>query len=329
MRHVGPSGAGGRIHGRDRRLRRRRQGSGRAVAAPRSPTPGSRDASAFRTVVVNFDPDTAGANAARKVPSSCFSMRACMCGCSTLDGGLDPDEYVKQNGAEAYRARAGRRAAGISTGWPTARARKFDMRSSDGRMDAFKFLLPAVEKDPRQTGARRDRQRSRRVSGGRAGPGARTIQTRGGRAAGARTASAAPKPSGIPAIERMLLNALMSSEQARRGGAAAPRRLRHGRASPRSEIFDALRHLQRPVPMTFSAARRPAFTRTARDLLHQIVAADEMVDELQALEQARACLRRLESGFSEAPRRRAARSRQRRPSGKAEWKKRSASWRNS
>ena len=63
----------------------------------------------------------------------------------TLDGGLDPDEYAKQNGAEAYRRKLDD-APGYFH-WLADRARlKFDMRSSDGRMDAFKFLLASIDK---------------------------------------------------------------------------------------------------------------------------------------------------------------------------------------
>jgi len=53
--------------------------------------------------------------------------------------GLDPDEYVKQNGADVYIARSWTRRRLIFH-WLADRARqKFDMRSSDGRMEAFNF----------------------------------------------------------------------------------------------------------------------------------------------------------------------------------------------
>ena len=52
---------------------------------------------------------------------------------------------MKQFGAEAYRAQLD--AASSYFHWLADRARaKFDMRGADGRMDAFKFLLPAVQK---------------------------------------------------------------------------------------------------------------------------------------------------------------------------------------
>ncbi len=62
----------------------------------------------------------------------------------TLDGGLDPDEYVKQNGAEVYRAKLD--SAGGYFHWLADRARARFHMAAEGRMDAFKFLLPAVQK---------------------------------------------------------------------------------------------------------------------------------------------------------------------------------------
>src|SRR5712691_8420723 len=106
------------------------------------------------TVVVNFDPDDAGSNAAeRAIPL--LLEESLHVKVLTLGGGaagapvmkLDPYEYVKQNGAEAYRAKL-ETASGYFH-WLADRARvRFDMRGTDGRMDAFKFLLPAVQRIP-------------------------------------------------------------------------------------------------------------------------------------------------------------------------------------
>ena len=93
------------------------------------------------TVVVNFDPDHAGANAAEKA-IQLFLDEGMHVRVLALDGGLDPDEYVKQNGADAYRAKLD--SASGYFHWLADRARaRFDMRSSDGRMDAFKEILHA------------------------------------------------------------------------------------------------------------------------------------------------------------------------------------------
>jgi DNA primase len=54
-------------------------------------------------VVVNFDPDAAGANAAEKsislLTEEGFTIKVV-----TLDGGLDPDRFIRERGVEAYVA---------------------------------------------------------------------------------------------------------------------------------------------------------------------------------------------------------------------------------
>ena len=56
-------------------------------------------------VVVNFDPDTAGANAAEKsialLTEEGFTVKVI-----TLEDGLDPDRYIRERGAAAYHAAA-------------------------------------------------------------------------------------------------------------------------------------------------------------------------------------------------------------------------------
>ena len=54
-----------------------------------------------QNVVVNFDPDAAGANAAEKsislLTEEGFNLKLV-----TLDGGLDPDRFIRERGVEAY-----------------------------------------------------------------------------------------------------------------------------------------------------------------------------------------------------------------------------------
>jgi DNA primase len=104
------------------------------------------------TVVVNFDPDDAGANAAERAIQLLLDeglhVKVLAFGGGSGDATnekLDPYEYVRRFGAEAYRGQLD--AASSYFHWLADRARtKFDMRGADGRMDAFKFLLPAVQK---------------------------------------------------------------------------------------------------------------------------------------------------------------------------------------
>ena len=95
-------------------------------------------------MVVNFDPDTAGANATERSIQMLLEERMHV-RVLELDGGLDPDEYVKKFGAEKYLEKL-EQASGYFL-WLAERARKkFDMRSSDGRIAGLKFLLPAIER---------------------------------------------------------------------------------------------------------------------------------------------------------------------------------------
>ena len=95
-------------------------------------------------MVVNFDPDTAGANATERSIQMLLDERMHV-RVLQLDGGLDPDEYVKQFGAETYQEKL-ENASGYFL-WLAERARKkFDMRTSDGRIAGLKFLLPAIER---------------------------------------------------------------------------------------------------------------------------------------------------------------------------------------
>jgi len=94
-------------------------------------------------IVVNFDPDTAGANAAERSSQLLLAegMRMRM---MTLDGGLDPDEYCREHGADVYQEQL--RNAPSYFHWLATRARaKFDMRSAEGRYQAFQLMLPAIQ----------------------------------------------------------------------------------------------------------------------------------------------------------------------------------------
>jgi len=92
---------------------------------------------------LNFDPDAAGTKASERSVKLLLdeSMKVRIV---ELEGGLDPDEYCKQHGAEAYLQRI----TGAKTYfyWLADRARaKFNMREPQGRIDAFQALVPAIQ----------------------------------------------------------------------------------------------------------------------------------------------------------------------------------------
>jgi len=94
-------------------------------------------------VVVNFDPDTAGANAAEKSISLLieegFSVKVV-----TLEGGLDPDRYVRERGTAAYIAAL--RSARRHSDYLIERARTlFPPVTPDAKVKALNFLLPHMQ----------------------------------------------------------------------------------------------------------------------------------------------------------------------------------------
>ncbi len=99
-----------------------------------------------QNVVVNFDPDAAGSNAAEKsialLTEEGFSIKIV-----TLDGGLDPDRYVRERGVEAYSKAI--RGAKWQADYLIERARtSFPGASADQKVKAMNFLLPHIRRMP-------------------------------------------------------------------------------------------------------------------------------------------------------------------------------------
>jgi len=97
-------------------------------------------------VVVNFDPDAAGANAAEKsislLTEEGFSIRIV-----TLDGGLDPDRYIRERGVEAYSSAI--RAARSQADYLIERARQmFPGAAAEQKVKAMNYLLPHIRRIP-------------------------------------------------------------------------------------------------------------------------------------------------------------------------------------
>lgn len=99
-----------------------------------------------KRVVVNFDPDTAGAAAAERTLTMLveegFEVKVV-----TLEGGMDPDRYVRERGVEAYMAAL--RGARRHTDYLIERARQqFPGRTSEAKVKAMNFLLPHIRRMP-------------------------------------------------------------------------------------------------------------------------------------------------------------------------------------
>jgi DNA primase len=95
-------------------------------------------------IVVNFDPDTAGAAAAERslgmLVAEDFEIKVL-----TLEQGFDPDLYVRRKGRDAY-AQAIRKAPRYFD-YLVERARtQFPVRTAEGKAKAVNYLLPHIQR---------------------------------------------------------------------------------------------------------------------------------------------------------------------------------------
>ncbi|MBZ5507484.1 MAG: DNA primase [Acidobacteriia bacterium] len=99
-----------------------------------------------KDIVVNFDPDTAGAAATDKslgmLLEEEFNIRVLR-----LEAGFDPDLFIRKNGAEAY-ARALKGSAKYFDYLVERALKLFSTRSPEGKKNAVNFLLPHIHRVP-------------------------------------------------------------------------------------------------------------------------------------------------------------------------------------
>jgi len=97
-------------------------------------------------VIVNFDPDAAGANAAEK-SISLLTEEGFAIKIVTLEGGLDPDRFIRERGVEAYKEAL--RGARRQADYLIERARQlFPGASAEQKVKAVNFLLPHIRRMP-------------------------------------------------------------------------------------------------------------------------------------------------------------------------------------
>ncbi|WP_433984255.1 toprim domain-containing protein [Tunturiibacter empetritectus] len=105
-----------------------------------------------KNVIVNFDPDAAGAMAAEKsiglLIEEGFVVKVV-----TLEGGLDPDRFIREQGITKYQTfgyyATSLRAAIRHSDFLIDRARHlFPGRTSDAKVKAINFLLPHIRRMP-------------------------------------------------------------------------------------------------------------------------------------------------------------------------------------
>jgi DNA primase len=99
-----------------------------------------------KNVVVNFDPDTAGAKATERtlglLVEEEFQIKVL-----TLESGFDPDLYIRRKGKDAYSEALRNSQRYFSYLIERARS-QFPVRSAEGKVKAVNYLLPHIQQIP-------------------------------------------------------------------------------------------------------------------------------------------------------------------------------------
>jgi len=240
-------------------------------------------------IVVNFDPDTAGANAAEKSLQMLLDegMRVQVL---ELTGDLDPDEYIKDAGADAYRQALDK--APRYYFWIADRARKkYDMRAGEGRMDAWKAILPSIERihdKMERLSVAKDMAEYLRVDE------ALVLEQFRKNQPAAKPAPARSSKAEVPALEKLLLHALLTNEQARAEVVPALAQIEAVKRFTLRNVFDAIFAIEGGGDVLTFSNLEARLGDADKDLLSRVVFADESIEETAALDQARDCLRVLQ-----------------------------------
>ena len=161
-----------------------------------------------KSIVVNFDPDTAGAAAAERslalLVSEDFTIKVL-----TLEAGFDPDLYIRRKGVEAYGQALGHSQKYFDYLIERARA-LFPARTPEGKVKALNYLLPHIQRVP----SRIVRDEWANEVSHRLGIESAVLRQELRHAAGSRTASrvSATSGGGLTEAERVLIRALACQE---------------------------------------------------------------------------------------------------------------------
>ncbi|HLV95113.1 MAG TPA: DNA primase [Candidatus Acidoferrales bacterium] len=166
-----------------------------------------------KNVVVNFDPDTAGAKATERtlglLVEEEFTVKVL-----TLEQGFDPDLYIRRKGKDAYAAAL--RTSQRYFDYLIERARaQFPARSGEGKQKAVNYLLPHIQRVP----SRIVRDELAQEIAQKLGIDSGTLRQELRHVAATRSAATvkAPAEAQVTDAERILIRALASARQMQPG----------------------------------------------------------------------------------------------------------------
>jgi DNA primase len=166
-----------------------------------------------KNVVVNFDPDTAGAKATERtlglLVEEEFQIKVL-----TLEQGFDPDLFIRRKGKDAYGAALKNSQKYFDYLIERART-QFPVRSAEGKVKAVNHLLPHIQRVP----SRIVRDELAHEIAQKLGIDSSVLRQELKHAAGTRSAAAvkAPAEAQVTDSERILIRALASAQQMQPG----------------------------------------------------------------------------------------------------------------
>jgi DNA primase len=162
-----------------------------------------------KNVVVNFDPDTAGAKATERtlglLVEEEFQVKVL-----SLESGFDPDLYIRRKGKEAYADALRKSQKYFDYLIERARA-QFAVRSAEGKVKAVNYLLPHIQRVP----SRIVRDELAREMAQKLGIDSSVLRQELKRAAANRSTATlkAPAEAQITDAEKILIRALVSATE--------------------------------------------------------------------------------------------------------------------
>jgi len=192
-----------------------------------------------KNVVVNFDPDTAGAKATERtlglLVEEEFQIKVL-----TLEQGFDPDLYIRRKGKDAYGEAL--RSSQKYFDYLIDRARShFPVRSAEGKVKAVNYLLPHIQRVP----SRIVRDELGQEIAQKLGIDSAVLRQELRHVASERSAAAVKAPAEVQATdaERILIRALASARQMQPGADHISAR-DGARVFVKDEEFDPARQAQ-------------------------------------------------------------------------------------
>ena len=208
-----------------------------------------------KNVVVNFDPDTAGAKAAERtiglLVEEEFNIKVL-----TLEQGFDPDLFIRRQGKDAYEDALRRSQKYFDYLIERARG-QFPVTSGEGKVKAVNYLLPHIQRIP----SRIVRDELAHEIAQKLGIDSAVMRQELRHAASTRAASAvkAPAEAQVTDAEKILIRALASARQ----------------MHPGQEHLS----MRDGVDLEFDPARQAAFV-LQNEALHRGLATESLVESL-------------------------------------------------